>query len=84
MYVVFVPLLEFCLPCYKSNLIQTNTLRKLISVLLSISGLYFLSGCFSNNICIGGAIGAGEFYLFLSMLFWVVCIMAGGTRTLLL
>jgi len=40
---------------------------------LSILGLYLLSGYANELVCVGGAVGQGEFFVFISiMLFWVV------------
>jgi drug/metabolite transporter (DMT)-like permease len=72
MYVVFVPIFEHFLPFFHSAL----TVGSWIAALMSVIGLYLLSGCAEQETCFGGAIGEGEMLVFVSMLFWVVSIMA--------
>jgi drug/metabolite transporter (DMT)-like permease len=72
MYVVFVPIFEHFLPQFHSSL----TLASWIAALTSLVGLYLLSGCAEQETCFGGAIKEGEVLVFISMLFWVVSIMA--------
>ena len=69
-YVVFVPIFEHILPCVTSRL----TTRIWTSAVISVVGMYFLSGCMSEdcfattiNINFGGGVAA----CFLSMFCWV-------------
>jgi uncharacterized membrane protein len=41
---------------------------------MSVFGLYLMSGCAEVSVCIGGAFGNGEMYIFVSMWFWVISI----------
>jgi hypothetical protein len=67
MYVVFVPVIEYILiPKYRIHMTWTV----ISSVVLSFVGLYVLSGCVEQEVCLGGAIQEGEIIVFLSMLFW--------------
>lgn len=72
MYVVFVPIVEYFLPLFHNSL----TVGSWIAALMSLVGLYLLSGCAEQETCFGGAIKEGEVLVFVSMLFWVVSIMA--------
>ncbi|KAJ1428591.1 hypothetical protein B484DRAFT_65921 [Ochromonadaceae sp. CCMP2298] len=67
MYVIFVPALERAL-----GLRAQISSRAWMAVVLSVCGLYLLSGCAEAHICLGGGFGGGEAYCFVSMLFWVV------------
>eukprot|EP01040_Poterioochromonas_malhamensis_P019528 gene19528-23086_t len=69
MFVVFVPLVEYLfIPKYRGNM----TLTLLGAVSLSFVGLYLLSGCMEQEVCLGSAIKQGEMIVFVSMLFWVM------------
>ena len=76
-YVVFVPIFEHILPCVTSRL----TTRIWISAVISVVGMYFLSGCMSEdcfattlNINFGGGVAA----CFLSMFCWVFLLILTG------
>ncbi len=71
MFVIFVPITEWILPCMHG----TITLRSWLAAAVSVAGLYLLSGCAEAEICFGDAIGRGEIIVFVSMLFWVVSIL---------
>lgn len=69
MFVVFVPIVEYLfIPKYRHHL----NVGVIFSVFISFSGLYLLSGCLEQEVCLGGAIGQGEITVFISMLFWVL------------
>jgi drug/metabolite transporter (DMT)-like permease len=71
MFVIFVPIVEFLfIPKYRHHM----NLGVILSVFISFSGLYLLSGCLESEHCIGGALGMGDLIVFISMLFWVVAI----------
>lgn len=72
MYVVFVPLTEYFVPCMTAQL----TIHSWIAALMSMFGLYLLSGCAEQDTCLGGAIKEGEVLVFISMFFWVISIIA--------
>lgn len=80
MFVVFVPLVEYIfIPKYRGNM----TLTLLGAVSLSFAGLYLLSGCMEQEVCLGSAIKQGEMIVFVSMLFWVMSIIVAdyGAKT---
>lgn len=77
MYVVFVPMVEYLIPCYNTSI----DLVASIAALASLFGLYLLCGCAEQQTCIGGAIGEGEIMVFISMLFWVVSIIIADIST---
>jgi drug/metabolite transporter (DMT)-like permease len=70
MYVVFVPIAETCVPGLKSKL----SARPMLAALLSLFGLYLMSGCAEESVCMGGAVGDGEVLMVMSMVVWVVSI----------
>lgn len=78
MYVVVIPIVEWFIPGRSKHL----TMKAWISALLSVVGLFFISGC-ANNIgsseldssCLSGAEGRGEILVFISMFCWVVSIL---------
>jgi drug/metabolite transporter (DMT)-like permease len=72
MYVVFVPITEYFIPCLKAKL----TIHSWIAAIVSMVGLYLLSGCLEQEICFGGAIKWGEVIVFISMFGWVISIIA--------
>lgn len=76
MYVIFVPILEAYIPYYQRNGLSKQTW---IAALLSMFGLYLLSGCAeSGQSCLSmhsKTLNYGEFIVFLSMLCWVISIM---------
>eukprot|EP00597_Dinobryon_sp_UTEXLB2267_P007623 CAMPEP_0170097290 /NCGR_PEP_ID=MMETSP0019_2-20121128/29139_1 /TAXON_ID=98059 /ORGANISM="Dinobryon sp., Strain UTEXLB2267" /LENGTH=361 /DNA_ID=CAMNT_0010319535 /DNA_START=198 /DNA_END=1284 /DNA_ORIENTATION=+ len=75
MYVVIVPIITWAIPgCGEAT---TINLQSWISVALSMLGLYLLSGCGEEQVCLGGDVGRGEFFVFISMIFWVISIIAG-------
>ncbi len=71
MFVIFVPIVEWLTPGFGGTL----TWKSWCAALISLTGLYLLSGCAESSVCLGGAIGTGEVIVFVSMLFWVVSIM---------
>jgi drug/metabolite transporter (DMT)-like permease len=71
MYVVFVPLVTWLCPWCGDTGGGAVSIWSWISVSFSIVGLYLLSGCAEGLVCVGGAVGQGEFFVFVSMLFWV-------------
>ena len=71
MYVVFVPLVTWLFPWCGDTGGGAVSVWSWISVSLSILGLYLLSGCAEGLVCVGGAVEQGEFFVFISMLFWV-------------
>jgi drug/metabolite transporter (DMT)-like permease len=72
MYVIFVPMIEYALiPKYRENM----NIISVIAVLLSLIGLYLLSGCAEDAVCFGSAIREGEVFVFISMLFWAFSIL---------
>ncbi len=77
MYVVFVPIVEYLIPCYHTPLEWVAS----IAAIVSLFGLYLLSGCAEQQVCIGGAVGEGEIMVFVSMLFWVLSILISDTST---
>jgi drug/metabolite transporter (DMT)-like permease len=74
MYVVFVPIAETCVPGLKSKL----TARAMIAAVMSLVGLYLMSGCAEAAVCMGGAIGDGEVLMVMSMVVWVVSIICAS------
>lgn len=74
MYVVFVPIAESCIPGLNSTL----TPRAWTAALMSLVGLYLMSGCAEVEVCMGGAFGVGEFYVLCSMAVWVVSIICSS------
>ena len=70
MYVVLVPIVTWAVPGFGEG--GQASVWSWLSVLLSMAGLYLLSGCAEEQVCVGGALGQGEFFVFVSMLFWVV------------
>jgi len=77
MYVVFVPIVEYLIPWYNS----TFDVVACVAALVSLFGLYLLSGCAEQQVCFGGAIGEGEVIVFVSMLFWVISIIISDMGT---
>lgn len=71
MYVVIIPIAERFLPCFGGTLTFTTCTAALISFV----GLYFLSGCYDSDTCLGGAIGLGEIIVFCSTICWVFSIL---------
>lgn len=71
MYVVFVPLVIWLCPWCGDTGGGAVTIWSWISVSLSLLGLYLLSGCAEGLVCVSGVVGQGEFFVFVSMLFWV-------------
>jgi drug/metabolite transporter (DMT)-like permease len=71
MYVVIVPIAEYLVPGFDSNL----NLMSWLAAGLSFVGLFLLSGCAGHEQCFGGAIKMGEVIVFISMFCWVVSIM---------
>jgi drug/metabolite transporter (DMT)-like permease len=71
MYVIFVPLVEYFFPYFHMKMHWSS----LAAAILSLLGLYLLSGCAEQEKCFGGAIKEGEVIIFISMLFWVASIM---------
>lgn len=78
MYVVFVPFVETCVPGMQTKL----TSRAIVAALMSLFGLYLMSGCAEAAVCMGEIFGDGEILMFLSMFVWVVFIICGtiGSR----
>jgi drug/metabolite transporter (DMT)-like permease len=74
-YVIFVPIVEWCLPGFGMHLNYSVW----ISAVVSIIGMYFLSGCVGYENCFNSdenIFQSGEMIIFGSMLFWVIVIMA--------
>lgn len=74
-YVIFVPIAEWCVPGFGSKLNRHIWL----SAIVSIFGMFLLSGCIGNEDCFsshGNILMSGETIIFISMLFWVVVILA--------
>ena len=74
-YVIFVPIVEWCLPGFGVHL----NCSIWISAVISIIGMYFLSGCVGYENCFKSnenILQSGEMIIFGSMLFWVIVIMA--------
>lgn len=59
------------------------TYKSWIAAIVCLIGLYLMSGCAEQEVCIGGAFKGGEVIMVLSMLCWIVTIMAGdaGAKT---
>jgi drug/metabolite transporter (DMT)-like permease len=74
MYVIFVPIVEYILPGFQSNL----NWRVWLSAAISLTGMYFLS--LDSNTTIGApTITSGDLIVFGSMLCWVAAIIISGT-----
>ncbi len=71
MFVIFVPIVEWLTPGFGVSL----NYKTWIAALVSLFGLYLLSGCLGSDRCFGGAVGSGEVIVFVSMLCWVFGIM---------
>ena len=76
MYVILVPILECIIPGFESNI----TYNSLIAALVSIIGVYLLSGCTQKQ-CLDGANGLALLIALLGMLFWSFSIMIAGKAT---
>ena len=74
MYVVFVPMVEPCVPGLKSKL----SAKVMVAAVLSLFGLYLMSGCAEVAVCMGDAFGDGEILMLLSMVVWIVSIIFGS------
>lgn len=74
MYVVFVPIGEYFVPGLHTKL----TTRSWTAALLSVFGLYLMSGCAEKKVCMGEAFGMGEMYIMASMWVWVVSIICSS------
>jgi drug/metabolite transporter (DMT)-like permease len=77
MYVVFVPIAEVFFACIP----RSFSLQTWLAALISITGLYLLSGCAEADVCIGGAIQKGEMLIFLGMLSVTISIMLSDIGT---
>lgn len=76
MYVVFVPIAEYFIPCFDSSHNSINV-RSILSVAISVGGLFLLSGYYADANSQNEDNGhVGEIIVFVSMLFWVVSILA--------
>jgi drug/metabolite transporter (DMT)-like permease len=77
MYVILVPIVEWCIPGLGNRL----QLRTWIGAGVSIVGVYFLSGCGEDTgDCYGfGGTDPGEICVFVSTVFWVACIIIADT-----
>lgn len=71
MYVVVIPVVEWFIP----SMGNTLNFRSWCAVLMSLVGVYLVSGCAEAEVCFGGAVQMGELLVFLGMLCWVVSIM---------
>jgi len=76
MYVIVVPILECIIPGFESKI----TYNSLIAALVSIIGVYLLSGCTQKQ-CLDGANGLALLIALLGMLFWSFSIMIAGKAT---
>lgn len=73
MYVVLVPVVTWLVPALGEGEGEgAVSFWSWISIGFSMVGLYLLSGCAEEQVCVGGAMGQGELLVFISMLFWVV------------
>jgi drug/metabolite transporter (DMT)-like permease len=70
MYVVVVPIVEWFIPGRS----QYMTARSWVAAIVSVVGMYFLSGCASTSSCLEGDVGRGEILVLISVLAWVVSI----------
>eukprot|EP01038_Epipyxis_sp_PR26KG_P004390 gene4390-6208_t len=68
MYVVVVPIVEWIIPGFGAELNYVSFVAAIVSVI----GLYLISGCAEADVCIGGAFGTGEFLTFISVFCWVI------------
>ena len=74
-YVIFVPIAEWCLPGFGLKLSRHIWL----AAILSIVGMFLMSGCVGDLDCFsrkGNVLMSGETIIFISLLFWVVVVMA--------
>jgi drug/metabolite transporter (DMT)-like permease len=74
-YVIFVPIVEWFLPGFGLSL----NWRVWLSAAVSVIGMLLLSGCVGEVSCFkytGDIFMNGEMIIFISMLFWVVVLMA--------
>jgi drug/metabolite transporter (DMT)-like permease len=72
MYVVFVPIVEFLIPGFGAHL----TWKSWLAAIMCLFGLYLISGCAEQSVCLGGAFKEGEALLVGCMFCWVIAIMA--------
>lgn len=70
MYVVIVPIVEWFIPGRS----QLLTWRSWVAAIVSVVGMYFLSGCASTASCLEGDVGKGEILVFISVFAWVASI----------
>eukprot|EP01034_Spumella_vulgaris_P028608 gene28608-35494_t len=71
MYVVFVPIVEYLVPGFGTHL----SWKSWVAALLCLLGMYLISGCAEQAVCLGGAFKGGEALLVGCMFCWVVAIM---------
>lgn len=72
MYVVVVPVVEVMIPGRDHRLSS----KSWIAAISSIIGMYFLSGCANSSSCLEGDVGRGEILVFISVIAWVISILA--------
>mmetsp|Transcript_32538 Transcript_32538/g.46948 ORF Transcript_32538/g.46948 Transcript_32538/m.46948 type:complete len:399 (-) Transcript_32538:335-1531(-) len=72
MFVVFVPIFEYFIPGFGHQLTPSSWAMALVSMF----GLFLLTGCAEAEVCFGGAIRWGEVMVFISMLFWSASILS--------
>jgi drug/metabolite transporter (DMT)-like permease len=74
-YVIFVPIVEWFIPGFGLNLNWPIWMSAVISIL----GMFLLSGCVGRDDCFNNTENSylnGELIIFISMLFWVIVLMA--------